>query len=80
MIGDLEVFEFACILNLLIKVYVLNEWVDILFYVQSLAVHSGMDYAIMTGGDVAPMGKEGVTAMHKVFDWAGASRRGWEFT
>ncbi|XP_022344766.1 ATPase family AAA domain-containing protein 3-like [Crassostrea virginica] len=45
-------------------------------FAKSLAVHSGMDYAIMTGGDVAPMGKEGVTAMHKVFDWAGASRRG----
>ncbi|XP_075028428.1 ATPase family AAA domain-containing protein 3A isoform X3 [Calonectris borealis] len=41
-----------------------------------LAVHSGMDYAIMTGGDVAPMGREGVTAMHKLFDWANTSRRG----
>ena len=30
----------------------------------------------MTGGDVVPMGKEGVTAMHKVFDWASSSRRG----
>ncbi|XP_061189891.1 ATPase family AAA domain-containing protein 3-A-like [Saccostrea echinata] len=45
-------------------------------FAKSLAQHSGMDYAIMTGGDVAPMGKEGVTAMHKVFDWAKASRRG----
>ncbi|MEQ2212116.1 hypothetical protein XENOCAPTIV_025443 [Xenoophorus captivus] len=35
-----------------------------------------MDYAIMTGGDVAPMGRDGVTAMHKVFDWANTSRRG----
>lgn len=43
---------------------------------QKLAMHSGMDYAIMTGGDVAPMGREGVTAMHKVFDWANTSRRG----
>lgn len=43
---------------------------------QKLALHSGMDYAIMTGGDVAPMGREGVTAMHKVFDWASTSRRG----
>lgn len=43
---------------------------------QKLALHSGMDYAIMTGGDVAPMGREGVTAMHKVFDWAGTSKRG----
>lgn len=36
-----------------------------------------MDYAIMTGGDVAPMGRDGVTAMHKVFDWATTSRRGY---
>ncbi|CAB1314970.1 unnamed protein product [Coregonus sp. 'balchen'] len=34
-------------------------------FAKKLAVHSGMDYAIMTGGDVAPMGREGVTAMHK---------------
>ncbi|XP_070560547.1 ATPase family AAA domain-containing protein 3-A-like [Ptychodera flava] len=45
-------------------------------FAKSLSMHSGMDYAIMTGGDVAPMGKDGVTAMHKVFDWASSSRRG----
>ncbi|KAK3105048.1 hypothetical protein FSP39_016060 [Pinctada imbricata] len=45
-------------------------------FAKSLAKHSGMDYAIMTGGDVAPMGRDGVTAMHKVFDWANTSRRG----
>uniref|UniRef100_G1QGQ3 ATPase family AAA domain containing 3A n=1 Tax=Nomascus leucogenys TaxID=61853 RepID=G1QGQ3_NOMLE len=39
-------------------------------FAKKLALHSGMDYAIMTGGDVAPMGREGVTAMHKLFDWA----------
>ena len=39
-------------------------------------LYSGMDYAIMTGGDVAPMGRDGVTAMHKVFDWASTSRKG----
>ncbi|KAJ7312346.1 ATPase AAA domain-containing protein 3 [Desmophyllum pertusum] len=36
-------------------------------FAKSLAKHSGMDYGIMTGGDIVPMGKEGVTAMHKVF-------------
>ncbi len=46
-------------------------------WLQSLAQHSGMDYAIMTGGDVAPMGRDGVTAMHRVFDWARTSRRGY---
>ena len=35
-----------------------------------------MDYAILTGGDIAPMGKEGVTAIHKVFDWSNTSKRG----
>lgn len=45
-------------------------------FAKKLAMNSGMDYAIMTGGDVAPMGREGVTAIHKVFDWAGSSRRG----
>ena len=35
-----------------------------------------MDYAIVTGGDVAPMGREGVTAVHKLFDWASSSNRG----
>ncbi|XP_060075803.1 ATPase family AAA domain-containing protein 3-B-like [Ylistrum balloti] len=45
-------------------------------FAKSLAKHSGMDYAIMTGGDVAPMGKDGVTAMHKTFDWASTSKRG----
>uniref|UniRef100_A0A9L0IIX0 ATPase family AAA domain containing 3A n=1 Tax=Equus asinus TaxID=9793 RepID=A0A9L0IIX0_EQUAS len=45
-------------------------------FAKKLALHSGMDYAIMTGGDVAPMGRDGVTAVHKVFDWASTSRRG----
>ncbi|KAM7404345.1 hypothetical protein PAMP_011702 [Pampus punctatissimus] len=45
-------------------------------FAKKLALHSGMDYGIMTGGDVAPMGRDGVTAMHKVFDWASTSRRG----
>ncbi|VDD85632.1 unnamed protein product [Enterobius vermicularis] len=45
-------------------------------FAKSLARHSGLDYAIMTGGDVAPMGRDGVSAMHKVFDWAESSRKG----
>ena len=31
----------------------------------------------MTGGDVVPLGKDGVTAIHRVFDWADTSRRGY---
>lgn len=45
-------------------------------FAKRLAAHSGMDYAIMTGGDVAPMGQDAVTAIHKVFDWANTSNRG----
>lgn len=33
-------------------------------FAKSLAKHSGLDYAILTGGDVAPMGKDGVSAIH----------------
>ena len=45
-------------------------------FAKKLAMHSGMDYAIMTGGDVAPMGREGVSAIHKLFDWSQTNRRG----
>ncbi|PAV63701.1 hypothetical protein WR25_07809 [Diploscapter pachys] len=45
-------------------------------FAKSLAQHSGLDYAILTGGDVAPMGRDGVSAIHKVFDWANSSKKG----
>ncbi|XP_015600088.1 ATPase family AAA domain-containing protein 3 [Cephus cinctus] len=45
-------------------------------FAKKLAQHSGMDYAILTGGDIAPLGQDGVTAIHKVFDWASTSRKG----
>jgi len=45
-------------------------------FAKKLAMHSDMDYAVMTGGDVAPMGRDGVTAVHKLFDWATTSKRG----
>jgi ATPase family AAA domain-containing protein 3A/B len=45
-------------------------------FAKGLAKASGLDYAIMTGGDIAPLGREAVSEMHKVFDWAQASRRG----
>lgn len=35
-----------------------------------------MHYAILTGGDVVPLAKDGVTAIHKVFDWANTNRKG----
>ena len=41
-----------------------------------LALFSGMDWAIMTGGDVGPLGAEAVTDLHKIFNWAKKSRHG----
>jgi ATPase family AAA domain-containing protein 3A/B len=37
---------------------------------KQLAKHSGLDFAIMTGGDVAPLGADAVTRLHELFDWA----------
>ncbi|CAL2031852.1 unnamed protein product [Caenorhabditis brenneri] len=45
-------------------------------FAKSLAQHSGLDYAVLTGGDIAPLGRDGVSAIHKVFDWASKSRKG----
>eukprot|EP00163_Fabomonas_tropica_P024361 TRINITY_DN4205_c0_g1_i8.p1 TRINITY_DN4205_c0_g1~~TRINITY_DN4205_c0_g1_i8.p1 ORF type:complete len:382 (+),score=100.86 TRINITY_DN4205_c0_g1_i8:286-1431(+) len=45
-------------------------------FARQLAHASGMDYAVMTGGDVAPLGAQGVTELHKMFDWAKTSRKG----
>ncbi|PKI68999.1 hypothetical protein CRG98_010621 [Punica granatum] len=43
---------------------------------RELANRSGLDYALMTGGDVAPLGPQAVTKIHQLFDWAKKSRRG----
>ena len=45
-------------------------------FARNLAQHSGLDYAILTGGDIAPLGRDAVTELHKLFDWAKTSRRG----
>ncbi|KAL9225064.1 hypothetical protein vseg_001031 [Gypsophila vaccaria] len=43
---------------------------------RELARRSGLDYALMTGGDVAPLGSQAVTKIHQLFDWAKKSNRG----
>ncbi|GAB4858176.1 hypothetical protein Ancab_009573 [Ancistrocladus abbreviatus] len=43
---------------------------------RELAQKSGLDYALMTGGDVAPLGAQAVTKIHQLFDWAKKSDRG----
>ncbi|RWS05690.1 hypothetical protein B4U79_08686 [Dinothrombium tinctorium] len=45
-------------------------------FAKKLALHSGMDYALLSGADIAPMKKDGVLALQKLFDWAKTSRRG----
>ncbi|GJP45001.1 hypothetical protein CLOM_g4387 [Closterium sp. NIES-68] len=43
---------------------------------KELARQSGLDYALMTGGDVAPLGPQAVTKIHQMFDWAAHTQRG----
>ncbi|XP_027361486.1 ATPase family AAA domain-containing protein 3-B-like [Abrus precatorius] len=43
---------------------------------RELAHKSGLDYALMTGGDVAPLGSQAVTKIHQLFDWAKKSKKG----
>ena len=45
-------------------------------FAKGLAQHSGLEFAILTGGDIAPLGRDAVTELHKLFDWAKTSRRG----
>jgi len=41
-----------------------------------LAQCSGMDYAIMSGGDVGPLGEDAVNQLHGLFKWAVTSKKG----
>lgn len=43
---------------------------------REIARKSGLDYALMTGGDVAPLGPQAVTKIHEIFDWAKKSKKG----
>ena len=45
-------------------------------FAKGLARQSGLHYAIMTGGDIAPLGKDAVTQIHKLFDWANTTNKG----
>eukprot|EP00931_Biecheleriopsis_adriatica_P066580 TRINITY_DN40902_c0_g1_i1.p1 TRINITY_DN40902_c0_g1~~TRINITY_DN40902_c0_g1_i1.p1 ORF type:complete len:811 (-),score=226.07 TRINITY_DN40902_c0_g1_i1:197-2629(-) len=43
---------------------------------QRFAEYSGLEYAIMSGGDVAPLEEQAVTELHKLFRWVHRSKRG----
>lgn len=45
-------------------------------FAKRLAQHSGMDFAMFSGGDVGPLGRAAVSQIHKIFDWSQTSRRG----
>mmetsp|Transcript_5153 Transcript_5153/g.9895 ORF Transcript_5153/g.9895 Transcript_5153/m.9895 type:complete len:428 (-) Transcript_5153:43-1326(-) len=45
-------------------------------FARGLAQQSGLDYAVFTGGDIAPLGRDAVTELHKLFEWAKTSGRG----
>lgn len=45
-------------------------------FAKGLSRESGLEYAIFTGGDLAPLGSSAVTELHKLFDWANTSRKG----
>lgn len=45
-------------------------------FAKGLAKESGLEYAIFTGGDLAPLGSSAVTELHKLFDWSSTSRKG----
>eukprot|EP00428_Durinskia_dybowskii_P014276 CAMPEP_0170212890 /NCGR_PEP_ID=MMETSP0116_2-20130129/6067_1 /TAXON_ID=400756 /ORGANISM="Durinskia baltica, Strain CSIRO CS-38" /LENGTH=551 /DNA_ID=CAMNT_0010463437 /DNA_START=114 /DNA_END=1769 /DNA_ORIENTATION=+ len=45
-------------------------------FARTLARRSGLDYAIMSGGDVGPLGHNAVQELNKLFAWANQSRKG----
>jgi ATPase family AAA domain-containing protein 3A/B len=45
-------------------------------FARTLAKQCGLDYAIMSGGDLGPLGKDGPNELHKLFGWAQNSRKG----
>ncbi|CEM02546.1 unnamed protein product [Vitrella brassicaformis CCMP3155] len=45
-------------------------------FARTISRNSGLDYAIMTGGDIGPLGKDAVNEINKLFRWANSSRKG----
>lgn len=45
-------------------------------FARTLARQSGLDYAIMSGGDVGPLGHNAVQELNKLFEWANTSKKG----
>lgn len=45
-------------------------------FARRLAQQSGLDFAVLAGGDVGPLGATAVTELHRTFDWGERSRKG----
>lgn len=39
-------------------------------FAKKLAMQSGLEYAVMVGSDIAPLGSDAVLELNKIFDWA----------
>jgi ATPase family AAA domain-containing protein 3A/B len=39
-------------------------------FAKKLAMESGLEYAVMVGSDIAPLGPDAVTELNSIFDWA----------
>jgi ATPase family AAA domain-containing protein 3A/B len=39
-------------------------------FAKKLALKSGLEYAVMVGSDIAPLGPLAVRELNKLFDWA----------
>lgn len=39
-------------------------------FAKKLAMQSGLEYAVMVGADIAPLGHIAVAELNKLFDWA----------
>jgi ATPase family AAA domain-containing protein 3A/B len=45
-------------------------------FAKKLAMQSGLDYAVMVGADIAPLGANAVLELNKLFDWAEKQKNG----
>jgi ATPase family AAA domain-containing protein 3A/B len=45
-------------------------------FAKKLAIESGLEYAVMVGSDIAPLGPLAVTEINNLFDWAEKQEKG----
>lgn len=64
------------VLHSLLRFFDFFEKCCIMVSLKNATVMQGLDYAMMTGGDVAPLGPQAVTKIHEIFDWAKKSKKG----